>query len=94
MSIKFKPVASVPDRTGGASGEGPYIPLFKACRENPGQWFQLQDRKHSSVTGAIRNGRIKGAAPGEFEAVSRNTKDTKGDIYVRYVGKNSGEPQS
>lgn len=88
----FTPVDAPPAPTAGRTG-GTYIPLFEACRKNPGQWFQVNGRKFTSVADNIKKGKVKGSSPGEFEVVTRNTFKGKGDIFIRYIGQHSDEPQ-
>lgn len=65
-----------------------------AMRAYPGVWFRYPERVANSTANDINRGRW--SAPGEFEAVSRNT-DTAArtaNIWARYVGTSTatGDP--
>lgn len=55
-------------------------------RERPGEWGQLPGRWNTAIAYHIRHGRVKGAEPGKFETTTRNCKDGKCDLYIRYIG--------
>lgn len=77
----------------GRRSRGRWEAIFAQLRERPGVWAlvavmaKAPDRKHGAHERAaaqarnIRNGRVGGAAPGEFEAVARKER-----VYARYVG--------
>lgn len=63
--------------------------ITAALRANPGKWAIIEaDGVKGTNTAAqatsrnIRNGRIKGLAKGEFDAMTRGNT-----VYARYVGK-------
>lgn len=74
-----------------SAGAAPkYKGFLEALRERPGEWAKAPTEPASSQSAgntamAFRNGRVSGAAPGEFEAVSRTVDGVSG-VWVRYVG--------
>lgn len=54
-------------------------------KQRPGEWALIGNR-HSSVASQIKKGQYRAFPAGEFEAICRNVRDHKADIYVRYVG--------
>ena len=56
-------------------------------RSHPGAWAMV-GRFSPTTAMNIKSGALKAFPRGEFEAVSRNTRqdDAKADIYARYVG--------
>lgn len=74
-----------PPFSGGGHPHGKYKAALSAVRERPGEWAMIG--RHSSQTAVnIKRGLVAGAERGEFDAVGRNQKDGKADIYVRYIG--------
>lgn len=54
---------------------------------NPGRWMVIRNASLSTSHG-MRTGRLSAFKDGGFEVTSRNQKDGRCDLYVRYVGKN------
>lgn len=63
-----------------------WVAIFAELRANPGRWALVSDDAPVSMTTNIKRGRYVGGADGEFEAVTRESKNYRGKIYARYVG--------
>lgn len=74
-----------PSAAGGGPGSAKYAGLLNEIRKRPGQWGCI-GRHHQGLAAQIKRGLVSGADQGEFEAVTRNQKDNKADIYVRFIG--------
>jgi len=58
------------------------------CRQEAGQWFLLGEQLSRSTAWHIQAGRYAAFRPaGTFEASARNTHGSRGDVYVRFLGK-------
>lgn len=66
-------------------GEVDWASVAEQLRQRPGEWA-LVTRANPSVVPQVKRGRYQALPRGEFEATSRNVRDGKAEIYLRYVG--------
>lgn len=66
-------------------GRTDWASVAEQLRQRPGEWALVARVNPAAVT-HIKRGGYKAFPAGEFEATSRNARDSKADIYVRYVG--------
>lgn len=67
------------------SKESKYAPWLRELRNHPDRWVRYPEPTVSSIANSIKKGAL-GAEKGKYQAVVRNTKNGKGDLYVRYIG--------
>lgn len=64
-----------------------FEPWLRQLRDHPDQWCKYPERVPSSIASAIKKGRLGAGKANAYQAVVRNTdKNSKGDLYVRYLG--------
>jgi hypothetical protein len=63
-----------------------WVSVFAALRSRPGAWALVAENASPGTAQNIKRGRLGGASAGEFDAVMRGLKDSRGSVYARYVG--------
>lgn len=66
-------------------GRTDWVSVAEQLRQRPGEWALVARMSPATVV-RIKRGGYKAFPAGEFEATSRNVRDKKADIYLRYVG--------
>jgi hypothetical protein len=77
-----------PPVTAGGVRRTKWTVILNELRGQPGKWARIAvNTKNTGYASMIKNGRLGGADPGEFEAVARrSTEGEDYDLYARYVG--------
>lgn len=69
--------------------------VAEKAKSKPGHWLKVEERVNLGNAWEIRNGGLYGYfwPAGSFDAVIRNSSrdDSKGDLYVKYVGESEKE---
>jgi len=61
--------------------------IVKLLQERPGEWAKCYPDAPTSLASNIRAGKVAAYVPSHrFEAVVRNSKDSRGEIWVRFIG--------
>lgn len=79
-----------PDTSVGVGAPPKYLGLFNELRHRSGEWARvemggLKSSNYASFATGLRDGKYKGADPGEFEAVTRLV-DGERTLWIRHVG--------
>lgn len=65
---------------------GKWARICDELRTRPGQWARVHTSTSTAFATMLKQGKLGGSAPGEFEATCRRNVDGKYEIYARYVG--------
>jgi hypothetical protein len=91
MDFAIKRGGTPPASRRGSSGK--YEPIADAARETPGEWISVAGLS-PNLSGSINAGKTKGfeSTPGgHYEALSRNIKDGKCTLWVRFINENGAD---
>ena len=78
----------------GLRHPGKHAALFDALRQRPNEWAQVvpggvSEASYGTFANAVRNGHLKGAAEGEFDARTRLIDGTT-TLWLRYLQPGEG----
>lgn len=63
-----------------------WLAIAEALRARPGEWAYVGNH-YTSKAAEIKQGRLCAFRPaGSFDAVARNVANSRGDLYVCYIG--------
>ena len=83
MDLEF---GDLPESTNSGT-KYPHDEIVEALMARPGQWAKAYPDAPTSLANNIRSGKVGAYVPAHrFEAVTRNTKKNRGEVWVRYLG--------
>jgi hypothetical protein len=75
----------------GPGSTGVWARRLAPFKERPGTWGRYPQRVWRGLPDHIREGRVAGVNPQEWEVTSRNNDGSYCDLWVRYIGPEDGE---